>query len=66
MKILITGGLGFIGKNLVSILCRYKKITKIIVIDKNIPDRKYLRDIHDYCYFSNKNKYKSNSKELIL
>ena len=64
MKILITGGLGFIGKNLVSILCRYKKITKIIVIDKNIPDRKYLRDIHDYCYFSNKNKYKSNSKRI--
>ncbi len=66
MKILITGGLGFIGKNLVSILCRYKKITKIIVIDKNIPDRKYLRDIHDYCYFSNKNKYKSNSKRINI
>ena len=66
MKILITGGLGFIGKNLVSILCRYKKITKIIVIDKNIPDRKYLRIFMIIVILVTKININLIQKELIL
>ena len=64
MKILITGGLGFIGQNLLRFLVSKKEIVKIIVVDnysqiKN-PD---LRDLKNIKYFSKEN-YKINKSRI--
>ena len=44
MRILITGGLGFIGTNLISYLVKKDKIKQIIIVDnKSKSNTKYLR-----------------------
>ena len=54
MKILITGGLGFIGSNLVNYLIKKKRIKKIIIIDnQSKSDLTYLESICKYRYFKN-------------
>ena len=66
MKILITGGLGFIGQNLLRFLVSKKEIAKIIVVDnysqiKN-PD---LKDLKNIKYFSKEN-YKINKSRINI
>ena len=66
MKILITGGLGFIGQNLLRFLINKKEIVKIIVIDNysqvKRPDLKGLKNIK---YFSKEN-YKKNKSRINI
>ena len=66
MRILITGGLGFIGQNLLRFLSNKKEIVKIIVVDnysqvKN-PD---LKDLKSIKYFSKEN-YKINKSRINI
>ena len=66
MKVLITGGLGFIGQNLLRFLISKKEIVKIIVVDnyskvKN-PD---LKDLKNIKYFSKEN-YKINKSRINI
>ena len=66
MKILITGGLGFIGQNLLRFLSNKKEIVKIIVVDNysqvKSPD---LRDLKNIKYFSKEN-YKINKSRINI
>ena len=67
MKILITGGLGFIGSNLVNYLIKKKRIKKIIIIDnQSKSDLTYLESICKYKYFKNIKDYKANNSRVIV
>lgn len=65
MKILITGGLGFIGRNLIEYLSVKKNIKKIIIVD-NLKDPfcKHLESLKDYKYFKNSSSYKSSKHRI--
>jgi UDP-glucose 4-epimerase len=65
MRILITGGLGFIGTNLVKFLYEKKTISKIIIIDNYSKIKKpQFDDLDNIKYFSNKTLYKENKKRI--
>ena len=65
MRILITGGLGFIGTNLVKFLYEKKIISKIIIIDNYSKIKKpQFDDLDNIKYFSNKTLYKENKKRI--
>ena len=67
MKILITGGLGFIGSNLVNYLIKKKPIKKIIIIDnQSKSDLTYLESICKYRYFKNIKDYKVNNSRVTV
>ena len=67
MKILITGGLGFIGSNLVNYLIKKKRIKKIIIIDnQSKSDLTYLESICKYRYFKNIKDYKVNNSRVTV
>ncbi len=61
MKVIITGGLGFIGSNLIKFLLQKKDIKKIIIIDKqSIKKSSYINKICKFKYFANASSYKSS------
>ena len=61
MKVIITGGLGFIGSNLIKFLLQKKDIKKIIIIDKqSIKKSSYINKICKFKYFANAGSYKSS------
>ena len=65
MRILITGGLGFIGTNLISYLVKKDKIKQIIIVDnKSKSNTKYLDSIYSYKYFNNMKNYKINKSRV--
>ena len=67
MKVLITGGLGFIGSNLINLLIRKKNIRKIIVIDNQCKSNlNYIKEITKYKYHSNKKDYKNSQNKVIV
>ena len=67
MKILITGGLGFIGSNLVNYLIKKNRIKKIIIIDnQSKSDLTYLESICKYRYFKNIKDYKANNSRVTV
>ena len=67
MRVLITGGLGFIGSNLINFLIRKKDIKKIIVIDNQCKSNlNYIKKIVKYKYFSNKTKYRKSPDKVIV
>ncbi len=65
MNILITGGLGFIGSNLVELLLSKKSIKKILIVDNfSKSSTKYLDTITKYKIFSSAHNYKSSSQRV--
>ena len=67
MKILITGGLGFIGSNLIEYLIKKKSIKKIILVDNfSKSSTRYLDLITKYKYHSSSKKYKNSSSRVQL
>ena len=67
MRILITGGLGFIGSNLINLLIRKKNIRKIIVIDNQCKSNlNYIKEITKYKYYSNKKNYTNSQNKVIV
>lgn len=67
MRVLITGGLGFIGSNLVDSLILKKSIKKIIIIDNfSKSSTKYLDSITKYQFFSSPKNYKSCNSRVQL
>ena len=66
MRILITGGLGFIGQNLLRFLSNKKEIVKIIVVDNYSKVKNpYLKDLKNIKYFSKQN-YKKNKSRINI
>ena len=67
MKILITGGLGFIGNNLIDYLLKKKNVKKIIVIDNfSKSTDMYLKSLIDYKYFRTPNLYVNSTQRVQL
>lgn len=67
MKILITGGLGFIGSNLLNLLIKKKDISKIIIVDNQTKsDLSYINTITKYKYYKNKNKYQISNHRVVV
>tara|TARA_B110000444_G_scaffold252273_1_gene281332 strand:+ start:2290 stop:3273 length:984 start_codon:yes stop_codon:yes gene_type:complete len=67
MKILITGGLGFIGSNLLRLLIDKKIIKKIIIVDNfSKSSLKYIDTICKYKYFSKKKDYVNSTHRVIV
>ena len=67
MNILITGGLGFIGSNLISLLTTKSKVKKIIIIDNQSKSTlAYLDTICKYKYFHNISSYKPNHSRISV
>lgn len=67
MKILITGGLGFIGSNLVDYLINKKNVKKIYIIDNlSKSNLDYLESICNYRYFNDSKHYRSCSSRIIV
>ena len=68
MKVLITGGLGFIGSNLTKLLLSKKSVKKIIIIDNfSKSSTKYLDLFAKYKIYKSKNKYKkSNARVEVI
>ena len=65
MRILITGGLGFIGTNLINYLIKRDRIKQIIIVDnKSKSNTKYLDSIYSYKYFNNMKNYKFNKSRI--
>ncbi len=66
MRILITGGVGFIGTNLVKKLLSKKSIKKIIIVDNFYSTSKlYLREFTSYSLQSHKN-YRTSKKRVEI
>tara|TARA_B100000959_G_scaffold287336_1_gene371215 strand:- start:145 stop:1125 length:981 start_codon:yes stop_codon:yes gene_type:complete len=66
IKVLITGGLGFIGRNLISYIDK-NRVSKIIIIDNSKKiDKKYFKKKSDIEIFSNKKQYKKNRKKINI
>ena len=68
MRILITGGLGFIGSNLLELLISKPKIKQIIIVDNQSKcSLEYIDTICKYKYFSKSNDYTvSRSKVVVI
>ena len=67
MNILITGGLGFIGSNLVEYLLSKKTVKKIIIVDNfSKSSTKYLDMITKYNLFSSAKSYKRSSSRVEI
>ena len=67
MKILITGGLGFIGSNLLRLLIDKKRIKQIIIVDNfSKSSLKYIDTICKYKYYSNKKDYINSAHRVIV
>ena len=65
MKVLITGGLGFIGSNLTEYLLSKKSIKKIVIIDNfSKSSTKYLDTITKYKLFTSIKSYKKSSSRV--
>ena len=65
MKVLITGGLGFIGSNLVEYLLAKKHIKKIIIVDNfSKSSTEYLDAITKYKLFTSAKTYKNSSNRV--
>ena len=65
MRVLITGGLGFIGSNLVEYLLSKKSIKKIIIVDNfSKSSTKYLDMITKYKLFMSAKNYKKTSNRV--
>ena len=65
MKVLITGGLGFIGSNLTEYLLSKKSIKKIVIVDNfSKSSTKYLDTITKYKLFSSTKNYKTSSSRV--
>ena len=65
MKVLITGGLGFIGSNLVEYLLTKASIKKIIIVDNfSKSSTRYLDTITRYKLFTSSKKYKNSSNRV--
>ena len=65
MRILITGGLGFIGTNLINYLVKKDKIKQIIIVDnQSKSSTKYLDGISSYKYFNNIKSYRINKSRI--
>ena len=67
MKILITGGLGFIGNNLIDYLLKKKNVKKIIIIDNFSKSTDiYLKSLINYKYFRTPNLYVNSTQRVQL
>ncbi|MBT5643558.1 MAG: NAD-dependent epimerase/dehydratase family protein [Gammaproteobacteria bacterium] len=67
MKILITGGLGFIGSNLLKLLSTKKEVKKIIIIDNfSKSSLKYINTICKYKYYSKSKDYKASNHKVTV
>ena len=67
MKILITGGLGFIGSNLLKLLSTKKEVKKIIIIDNfSKSSLKYINTICKYKYYSKSKDYKTSNHKVTV
>ena len=67
MKILITGGLGFIGSNLVAYLLKKKKISQILIVDNlSKSSVKYLESITKFKFFNNIKDYKKSKSRVVV
>ena len=65
MKVLITGGLGFIGSNLLELLISKKNIKQIIIIDNQSKSSlQYIKSICNYKYFSKSKDYIINRSKV--
>tara|TARA_B100001287_G_C22678728_1_gene529111 strand:+ start:2273 stop:3301 length:1029 start_codon:yes stop_codon:yes gene_type:complete len=64
MKILITGGQGFIGRNLIQMLSTRKNISKIIVIDSKRVDDSYAELFKSYSCHTKISNYKKDYKKI--
>jgi UDP-glucose 4-epimerase len=65
MKVLITGGLGFIGSNLVEYLLAKKNIQKIIIIDNfSKSSTRYLDTLTKYKLFTSPKNYKNSHNRV--
>ena len=67
MKILVTGGLGFIGSNLIKLLITKTKIKQIIIVDnQSKSDLKYLDTICKYKYFNSPKEYRFSTSKVVV
>ena len=67
MKILITGGLGFIGSNLVNYLINKKNVKNIYIVDNlSKSNLDYLDSICSYKYFQNSKQYKPCRSRVVV
>ena len=67
MKILITGGLGFVGSNLVEYLLKYKNIKKIIIVDNfSSSSIQYIEKFTKYKFFKSYNHYKKSISKVEI
>ena len=67
MRVVITGGLGFIGVNLIKYLLSKKQIKNIIVVDSfQNTDLKNISEITKFKYFENSKKYKKSNHKVVI
>ena len=67
MKILITGGLGFIGSNLVQLLIKKKSIKKIIIVDNfSKTSLSYIELICKFKFFEQSSGFKSTKDRIVV
>ena len=67
MIVLVTGGLGFIGSNLIKYLISKKNIKKIIIVDNfSKSSCNYISSFTKYKLFNNSSKYKKSSHKIEI
>ncbi len=67
MRILVTGGLGFIGSNLVAHLLTKSKVRQILIVDnQSKSSTNYLQSITKFKYFSDIKKYKKSKARVVV